>query len=99
MENRPKRSLKRASLIEKGQHPQFNVAYIDAVYQPMKEQLTLVEANGFDNLICSGSPLLVSREVSVPIFGIGSERVIGSYARTNNGGRPAQTRMLLTALA
>lgn len=81
-------------LLEKGQHPKFKVPYIRAVYQPMKELLAFLEANGFDNWICSGSPLLVSREVSMPMFGISPERVIGSYVRTKLEERDGKTVLL-----
>lgn len=81
-------------LLEKGQHPKFKVPYIAAVYQPMKELLALLEANGFENWICSGSPLLISREVSMPMFGIAPDRVIGSYARTKLDERDGKTVLI-----
>lgn len=66
-------------LIEGGTHEKFGVPYSQAVYQPMRELLALLEANGFVTWICSGSPLLISRELSQQMFGIPPERVMGSY--------------------
>ncbi|MGV1793690.1 haloacid dehalogenase-like hydrolase [Rhizobium sp. A37_96] len=67
-------------LLEKQIHPKFKVPYARAVYQPMRELLALLAANGFQNWISSGSPILITRALSVEMFGIPPERVIGSNA-------------------
>ncbi|MBY5412436.1 haloacid dehalogenase-like hydrolase [Rhizobium leguminosarum] len=69
-------------LLEKENHPKFDVPYAKTVYQPMRELLALLEANGFSNWISSGSPVLVTRELSMEMFDIPPERLIGSNAGT-----------------
>ena len=61
-------------LMEKTRNEKFDVPYSRAVYQPMRELLALLEANGFTNWICSGSPILFTRAVSETMLGIPSER-------------------------
>lgn len=78
-------------LIEGGTHDKFGVPYSKAVYQPMRELLALLEANGFVTWICSGSPLLISRELSQQMFGIPPERVMGSYTGTKLHERDGKT--------
>ncbi|MBY5591899.1 haloacid dehalogenase-like hydrolase [Rhizobium leguminosarum] len=69
-------------LLEKENHPKFDVPYAKTVYQGMRELLALLEANGFSNWISSGSPVLVTRELSMEMFDIPPERLIGSNAGT-----------------
>ncbi|RWC30866.1 MAG: haloacid dehalogenase-like hydrolase [Mesorhizobium sp.] len=78
-------------LLEKGKHPKFGVPYSQAVYQPMRELLALLEANGFQNWICSGSPLLITRELSKEMFGIPPRHVMGSNAGTKLDERNGKT--------
>jgi len=60
----------------------LGVPYLRSAYRPMRELLSYLEANGFSVWICSGSPLLITREVATEMFGIPRERVMGSSART-----------------
>ncbi len=78
-------------LLDKGIHPKFKVPYSKTAYQPMRELLALLEANGFQNWISSGSPLLITRELSMEMFGIPPERVIGSYVGTKFDERDGRT--------
>lgn len=78
-------------LLKEKVHEKFGVPYTQAVYQPMRELLDLLEANGFQNWICSGSPLLISRELSQEMFGIPPERVMGSYSGVRLDERDGKT--------
>ncbi len=63
-------------------HEKFGVPYTKAVYQPMQELLAYLEANGFTNYICSGSPVLFTRSLSQEMFGIPPTHVMGSDVGT-----------------
>lgn len=78
-------------LLEKAIHPKFKVPYAQTAYQPMRELLTLLTANGFQNWISSGSPVLITRELSMEMFGIPPERVIGSNASLKFDERDGKT--------
>ncbi|RVJ84192.1 DUF1214 domain-containing protein [Sinorhizobium medicae] len=78
-------------LLKKGAHPKFGVSYLEVSYQPMKELLALLAANGFQNWICSGSPVLITRELSDEMFGIPPQRVMGSNAGTKLDERDGKT--------
>jgi phosphoglycolate phosphatase-like HAD superfamily hydrolase len=69
-------------LMDKTPHPKFGVPYSKAVYQPMRELLAHLEANGFTSWICSGSPILFTRALSEDMLSIPPERVMGSNAGT-----------------
>jgi phosphoserine phosphatase len=65
--------------------------YLDRAYVPMVELLGYLEANGFTNLIVSGSGGDFMRSIAQEVFGIPPERVIGStsaleYVSDDNGG-------------
>lgn len=68
-----------------------SVKYAKAVYKPMRELLAYLEANGFRNFICSGSPVLFTRALSEEMFGIPPERVMGSNAGTKLDERAGKT--------
>lgn len=57
----------------------------------MAELLAYLEANGFDNWICSGSPILFTRAVSMEMLGIPPERVMGTNAGTKLDEREGKT--------
>jgi phosphoserine phosphatase len=69
----------------------FGVPNDRAVYRPMRELLDYLEANGFRNWICSGSPLLITRELAVQSLGIPPERVMGTSMRTKLDERDGKT--------
>ncbi|NNU69756.1 MULTISPECIES: HAD family hydrolase [Rhizobium] len=78
-------------LMEKTPEKRFGVPYTRAVYQPMRELLAYLEANGFQNWICSGSPILFTRAVSEAMLGIPPQRVMGSTAGTRLDERGGKT--------
>ena len=83
-------------LVAKIQSEKFGVPYARAVYQPMRELLAHLEANGFTTWICSGSPLLITREIAPEMFGIPPERVMGSTVRTRLDERDGKTVLVFT---
>ena len=79
------------AFLRSAQHPTLGCGYLETAYAPMVELLAYLEANGFTNLIVSGSGADFMRPISEEVFGIPAERVIGSatvleYANTDNGG-------------
>jgi hypothetical protein len=68
------------------------------VYQPMLELLAALESHGFTNCIVSGGGTEFVRAISQQLYGIPSERVVGTlvtYELVENGGR----RLLLRTAA
>ena len=61
-----------------GKHPTLGRTFHDCGYLPMVELLRYLEANGFTNYIASGGDRDFMRPVTEEIYGIPSERVIGS---------------------
>lgn len=72
-------------------HDKFHVPYTRAVYKPMAELLSYLEDNGFENWICSGSPILFTRAVSMEMVGIPPERVMGTNSGTKFDERDGKT--------
>src|SRR5690349_9296696 len=66
------------SFFEDGRHPTLGAPYTQCGYAPMVELLRHLEANGFTNYIASGGGRDFMRPVTEEIYGIHSERVIGS---------------------
>jgi len=80
-----------AAFLRSAQHPTLGRGYLETAYAPMVELLGYLEANGFSNHMVSGSGGDFMRPVSPELFGIPTERVIGSesaleYASDDNGG-------------
>jgi hypothetical protein len=74
-----------------GKHPTLGRAFHECGYLPMIELLGYLEANGFTNYIASGGDRDFMRPVTEDIYGIPSERVIGSsnalaYVDDEDGG-------------
>jgi phosphoserine phosphatase len=74
-----------------GKHPTLDRTFHACGYVPMIELLAYLEANGFTNYIASGGDRDFMRPVTEEIYGIPSERVIGSsnalrYLEDENGG-------------
>ena len=61
-------------------HPTLGRGYLDCAYAPMVELLGYLEGNGFSNYIASGGGRDFMRPISSEVYGIPSERVIGSSA-------------------
>ena len=59
-------------------HPTLGRAYLECAYAPMVELLGYLEANGFSNYIASGGGRDFMRPISLEMYGIPRERVIGS---------------------
>jgi phosphoserine phosphatase len=78
-------------LMQQTRNAKYGVSFADAVYKPMVELLAYLEANGFQNWICSGSPILFTRALSMEMLGIPPERVMGSYAGTKLDERDGKT--------
>lgn len=60
------------------QHPTLSRPYTRCGYLPMVELLRYLEANGFTNYIVSGGGRDFMRPVTVSMYGVPPERVIGS---------------------
>jgi phosphoserine phosphatase len=74
-----------------GKHPTLDRTFHACGYVPMIELLAYLEANGFTNYIASGGDRDFMRPVTEEVYGIPSERVIGSsnalrYLEDENGG-------------
>jgi len=74
-----------------GKHPTLDRTFRACGYLPMIELLRYLEANGFTNYIASGGDRDFMRPVTEEIYGIPSERVIGSsnalrYLEDEHGG-------------
>jgi len=72
-------------------HPTLGRAYLECAYAPMVQLLRYLEANGFANYIASGGGRDFMRPISAQVYGVPSERVIGSsaalvYTPDENGG-------------
>jgi phosphoserine phosphatase len=61
-----------------GAHPTLERAFTHYAYEPMIELLRYLEAHGFTNYLASGGDRDFMRQVTEAIYGIPSERVIGS---------------------
>jgi phosphoserine phosphatase len=59
-------------------HPTLGRGFNECGYLPMVELLQYMEANGFTNYIASGGDRDFMRPISLPMYGIPAERVIGS---------------------
>jgi phosphoserine phosphatase len=66
------------SFVRETKHPTFGRAFRDCGYLPMIELIRYLEANGFTTFIASGGDRDFMRPVTDEIYGIPSERVIGS---------------------
>ena len=66
------------AFLRAGKHPTLGRAFHECGYVPMIELLRFLEAHGFTNYIASGGDRDFMRPVTEDIYGIPSERVIGS---------------------
>jgi phosphoserine phosphatase len=79
------------SFLHEARHPTLDRGFADCGYRPMLELLRFLEANGFTNYIASGGDRDFMRPVTQKMYGIPSERVIGSsnaltYQEDEHGG-------------
>jgi phosphoserine phosphatase len=63
-------------------HPTLHRPYTELTFQPMRELLRYLEANGFSTWIVSGGGVEFMRTFAAEVYGIPSERVIGSSIKT-----------------
>lgn len=63
-------------------HPRFNRPYTELVYQPMLELLDFLRDNDFKVFIVSGGGIEFMRAWVPRVYGIPSERIIGSSIKT-----------------
>ncbi|PZR00321.1 MAG: haloacid dehalogenase [Cereibacter sphaeroides] len=64
--------------IATARHPKFNRPYTDLTFQPMKEMLDYLRANGFQTWIVSGGGIDFMRPWAEASYGIPPQQVIGS---------------------
>jgi phosphoserine phosphatase len=79
------------SFLHEGRHPTLGHRFRDCGYRPMIDLLDYLAANGFTSYIASGGDRDFMRPVTEAIYGIPSERVIGSsnglrYVPDDHGG-------------
>jgi hypothetical protein len=79
------------AFLRAGKHPTLGRSFHQCGYLPMIELLHYLDANGFTNYIASGGDRDFMRPVTEEIYGIPSERVIGSsnalaYTDDEHGG-------------
>jgi phosphoglycolate phosphatase-like HAD superfamily hydrolase len=80
-----------ADFLASAAHPTLKRPYRECTFQPMVELLRYLEDNGFSTYIASGGDRDFMRPVSVPLYGIPPDRVIGSsfglkYVEDEHGG-------------
>lgn len=59
-------------------HPRFKRRYTELTYEPMRELLVYLRANGFKTFIVSGGGIAFMRPWTQKIYGIPPEQVVGS---------------------
>ncbi|MBK1650273.1 HAD family hydrolase [Rhabdochromatium marinum] len=63
-------------------HPKFNRLYTELAYQPMLELLDYLREYGFTTYIVSGGGVEFMRPMTMAVYGIPSQQVIGSSVKT-----------------
>jgi len=71
-----------ASWIATARHPTTGRRYTEMVYEPMRELLAYLRANGFKTYIVSGGGIEFMRPWAEQVYGIPPEQVIGSSIKT-----------------
>jgi phosphoserine phosphatase len=77
-------------------HPRYQRRYTECIYQPMRELLDYLRANGFKNYIVSGGGVEFMRPWVEQSYGIPAERVIGSSIKVKyelRDGQPILVRL------
>jgi phosphoglycolate phosphatase-like HAD superfamily hydrolase len=59
-------------------HPRFHRPYEECIYEPMRELLTYLRANGFKTFIVSGGGIEFMRPWTEKTYGVPPEQVVGS---------------------
>ena len=82
--------------IATAQHPKTGQPFTGMVYQPMRELLAYLRANGFKTYIVSGGGIEFMRPWSEKVYGVPPEQVIGSSIKTKyeiRDGKPVLVRL------
>jgi phosphoserine phosphatase len=80
------------AFLRNGRHPTLGRGYLECAYAPMVELLDLLAAHGFSSYIVSGGGRDFMRPISDELYGVPSQRVIGSstalrYVADDRGGK------------
>ena len=67
-----------ADWLATARHPRFKRPYTELIYQPMRELLDYLRANGFKTFIVSGGGVEFMRAFAERVYGIPPEQVVGS---------------------
>ena len=81
--------------LAKSRHPKFKRPYTDLTYQPMKDLLVYLRANGFKTYIVSGGSVEFMRPWAEKAYGIPPEQIVGSQQEVKfemKDGKPVLTR-------
>jgi hypothetical protein len=82
--------------IATARHPKTGMLYTEMAYQPMRELLAYLRANGFRTYIVSGGGVEFMRPWTEQVYGIPPDQVIGSSIRTRfelRDGAPVLVRL------
>jgi phosphoglycolate phosphatase-like HAD superfamily hydrolase len=82
--------------LETARHPRFGRKYTELVYQPMREVMDHLRANGFRTYIVTGGGQEFVRAFAQAVYGVPPEQVIGSSIATRyevKDGRPELMRL------
>ncbi|MGQ4583611.1 haloacid dehalogenase-like hydrolase [Lysobacter sp. F60174L2] len=82
--------------IASARHPSTNLPYTAMIYQPMRELLDYLRANGYKTYIVSGGGQAFMRPWTEEVYGIPPEQVIGSYSEleyTVRQGKPVLMKL------
>jgi phosphoserine phosphatase len=82
--------------IATAKHPKTGRRLTDMTYQPMKELLAYLRANGFKTFIVSGGGIEFMRPWAERVYGVPPEQVVGSSIKTKyelRGGKPVIVRL------
>ncbi|PQO27882.1 HAD family hydrolase [Blastopirellula marina] len=77
-------------------HPRFKRPYTECTYLPMVELLEYLRANGFKTFIVSGGGIEFMRPMTMEVYGIPPEQVVGTTIETKfemQDGKPVLMRL------
>jgi len=81
---------------DRAAHPRYGRLYKELTYQPMLELLQYLRANAFKTFIVSGGGVDFMRAISMDIYAIPPEQVVGSSGATRfvvNGGKASLVKL------
>jgi phosphoglycolate phosphatase-like HAD superfamily hydrolase len=73
------------AFLARERHPRYGLSYPELYYTPMRELKALLEENGFQVWIVTGSPQDFVRAFVEDAFGVPPERMIGTWTRPQYG--------------